>query len=61
VVSFDYIDGVVSDIHVDRSSGSHDLDEAAVRAVQRAVLPSEPAELAGLSHFVVHLVFDLGG
>jgi TonB family protein len=61
VVSFDYVDGVVSDIHVDRSSGSHELDEAAVRAVQRAVLPPKPAELAGLSHFVFHLVFALGG
>ncbi|HEY3644337.1 MAG TPA: energy transducer TonB, partial [Gammaproteobacteria bacterium] len=61
VVSFDYSDGVVSDIHVDKSSGSHDLDKAAIEAVQRAVLPAKPAELAGLKHFVFDLVFDLGG
>ena len=61
VVSFDYVDGVVSGIHVDRSSGSSELDAAAVQAVQRAVLPPKPAQLAGLDHFVFHLVFDLGG
>lgn len=59
VVSFDYLDGVASNIHVDRSSGSHELDAAAVEAVQRAVLPSKPAELAGLTHFIFHLEFSL--
>ena len=61
VVSFDYADGVVSGIRVDRSSGSRDLDKAAVDAVQRAVLPAKPAELAGLGHFTFTLVFGLGG
>ena len=60
VVSFDYVDGVVSGIHVDRSSGYSELDAAAVQAVQRAVLPTKPAQLAGLNRFVFHLVFDLG-
>lgn len=59
-VSFDYVGGVVSNIHVDRSSGSHELDSAAIQAVQKAVLPPKPAELAGLNHFVFTLVFDLG-
>ena len=55
VVSFDYVDGVVSGIRVDKSSGTHELDEAAMQAVQRVVLPSKPAELAGLDHFVLTL------
>ncbi|HEX7966206.1 MAG TPA: TonB family protein [Gammaproteobacteria bacterium] len=59
VVSFDYVDGVVSNIHVDRSSGSRELDQAAVEAVRKATLPSKPAELAGLRHFVFTLVFNL--
>lgn len=60
VISFDYVDGVVSNIRVDRSSGSHELDQAAMQAVQRAVLPPKPAELSGLDHFVFTLAFDLG-
>lgn len=59
VVSFDYVNGVVSNIRVDRSSGSRELDRAAVQAVQRATLPPEPAELVGLNHFEFTLVFDL--
>jgi TonB family protein len=60
VISFDYVDGVVSNIQVDRSSGSHELDEAAIQAVQRAALPTKPMELAGLNHFVFTLAFNLG-
>lgn len=60
VISFDYVDGVVTNIRVDRSSGSHELDQAAMQAVQRAVLPPKPAELSGLDHFVFTLAFDLG-
>lgn len=60
VVSFDYVDGAVSNIRVDRSSGFHDLDAAAVEAVQRAVLPPKPAELTALDHFVFQLEFSLG-
>jgi periplasmic protein TonB len=59
-VAFDYVDGVVSDVHVVRSSGSYELDQAAMRAVQQAVLPPKPAELAGLDHYVFTLAFDLG-
>lgn len=61
VVSFDYVGGAVSNIHVDKSSGSPELDEAAVQAVQRAVLPPKPAELVNVTRFVFHLEFDLGG
>lgn len=61
VVSFDYVGGAVSNIHVDKSSGFHDLDAAAVQAVQRAVLPPKPAELVNVIRFVFHLEFDLGG
>jgi len=60
VVSFDYVGGVVSDVHVDRSSGSRELDQAAIQAVRNAALPPKPAELAGLDHFVFTLVFTLG-
>jgi periplasmic protein TonB len=59
VISFDYVDGVVSDVHVVRSSGSYELDQAAMQAVQRAALPPKPAELSGLDHYVFTLVFDL--
>jgi protein TonB len=61
VVSFDYVNGVVSNIHVDKGSGSRALDKAAVAAVQKAALPPKPAELAGVSHFVFHIAFTLGG
>ena len=58
VVSFDYADGVVSNIQVDKSSGSAELDAAAMQAVQRAALPPKPVELSNLTHFVVILTFD---
>jgi len=61
VVSFDYVNGVVSNIHVDRSSGSRSLDKAAMNAVQKAAMPPKPAELAGVAHFVFHIAFTLGG
>ena len=60
VVSFDYVNGVVSNIKVDRGSGSRALDRAAMTAVQKAQLPAKPAELAGIAHFVFHVAFDLG-
>jgi protein TonB len=60
VVSFDYVDGMISNIRVDKSSGSHELDNAAVQAVQKAALPPKPTELASLDHFVFHLVFNVG-
>jgi TonB family protein len=59
MISFDYVDGVVSDVHVVKSSGSHELDQAAIQAVQRAALPPKPDELRGLDHFVFTLAFDL--
>lgn len=60
-VSFDYINGVVSNIKIDKGSGARKLDKAAMDAVQKAVLPPKPAELAGVNHFVVVLNFTLGG
>ena len=61
VVSFDYVNGAVSNIRVERSSGSHELDQAAIDAVKKAALPMKPAELARLTHFEFTLLFDLGG
>ena len=60
VVSFDYAEGVVSNIRVDQPSGTQALDDAAVEAVEKATLPAKPAELANLTHFVVILTFDIG-
>ncbi|HSN17827.1 MAG TPA: TonB family protein [Gammaproteobacteria bacterium] len=60
VVSFDYVDGVVSNLRVDKSTGFGVLDQAAIEAVKKAVLPAKPAELSGLTHFVFELTFDLG-
>ncbi|HEY1992695.1 MAG TPA: energy transducer TonB [Gammaproteobacteria bacterium] len=59
-VSFDYVNGVVSNVHVDKSSGARSLDKAAMQAVQRAAMPPKPAELAGTSHFVILVSFNLG-
>jgi protein TonB len=60
-VSFDYVNGVVSNIKIEKGSGARKLDRSAMDAVQRAVLPPKPAELAGINHFVVVLNFTLGG
>ena len=62
VVSFDYLDGQVSNIHVDRSSGARPLDRAAMDAVARARYPMPPPQFAGQTiHPVITLVFNLGG
>ena len=60
-VSFDYINGVVSNIHVDKSSGSRSIDRSAMAAVQKAALPPKPAELAGVNHFAITINYSLGG
>lgn len=59
-VSFDYVGGIVSNVRVDQSSGDRRLDDAAMQAVQRAAMPPKPAELAGTSHFVILVSFELG-
>ncbi len=59
-VSFDYINGVVSNIKVDRGSGSRAIDRSAMTAVAKAAMPPKPAELAGTAHFVVLLNYTLG-
>ena len=60
-ISFDYINGVVSNVKVDRSSGSRALDRAAMTATQKAQMPPKPAELTGINHYVFQINFDLGG
>lgn len=62
-VGFDYINGVVSNIKVLRSSGSRSLDRGAMEAVQTAQLPPKPPDLAGLNlnHFVITVQYQLGG
>ena len=60
-ISFDYVNGVVSNIKVERSSGSRALDRAAMQAVQKAAMPPKPAELAGISHFSIPVDFNLNG
>lgn len=61
VVSFDYVNGIVSNIKIVKSSGSRSLDKAAMAAVQKAALPPKPAELAGNNNFTFHVAFNLGG
>jgi protein TonB len=60
-VSFDYINGVVSNIHVDRSSGSRSIDRSAMQAVQKAAMPPKPAEIAGQNRFSLVIEYTLGG
>ena len=59
-VSFDYVGGVVSNVHVDKGSGSRAIDRSAMNAVNKAVMPPKPAELAGVNHFVVLINYSLG-
>ena len=59
-VSFDYVGGVVSNVHVEKSSGYHSIDGSAMQAVQRAALPPKPAEVVGQTHFAVTLDYTLG-
>ena len=60
-MSFDYVNGVVSNVHIDKSSGERSLDRSALAAVQKAQMPPKPAELAGINHFVIVISFNLGG
>ncbi|HEV7164925.1 MAG TPA: energy transducer TonB [Gammaproteobacteria bacterium] len=59
-VSFDFVNGVVSNVKVDRGSGSRAIDRSAMTAVIKAAMPAKPAELAGISHFVILLDYTLG-
>ena len=47
LVGFEFQDGRVSAIHVLQSSGSDQLDAAALRAVREAYCPPPPPKLAG--------------
>lgn len=61
VVSFDYLDGVASNITIDRSSGYKPLDDASVKAVAEATLPRAPAWLGTDSlHMQVVICYSLG-
>ncbi|ALS61810.1 TonB family protein [Pandoraea norimbergensis] len=58
-VEFAYRDGVVSNVHVSRPGRVATLDQAAVAAVQHAVMPPPPPNLAGtLSTFKVRVIFN---
>lgn len=59
-VSFDCTGHVPQNVHVDESSGSSLLDEAALTAVRDSTFPKLPPELAGVKHFVLKIVFSLG-
>ncbi len=59
-VSFDYVNGVVSNVKVVKSSGSRAIDKSAVQAVQKAAMPPKPAELAGQSSFTIEVSYSLG-
>lgn len=62
IVSFDYHDGTVTNIRVDRSSGDRSLDRAAMDAVHNAHYPAPPPQFAGQTiHPVITVVFSLGG
>ncbi|MGE5624747.1 MAG: TonB family protein [Bacillota bacterium] len=60
-VSFDY-DGQngAKNVKIERSSGSKDIDQAAVNAVVNADLPPLPSALKDAHHFVVAIMFSLG-
>lgn len=58
-VSFDYVNGQVTNVKVDKSSGSRSLDKEAIRDVQRAQFPPKPAELVNITHFVFLINFSL--
>ncbi len=61
-VSFDYHDGKVSNIRIDRSSGDRSLDRAAMDAVNNAHYPPPPSQFVGQTiHPVITVVFTLGG
>ena len=61
-VSYDYLDGKVSNVKVVKSSGTRSLDHAAVSAVEKANYPLPPAGLAGkLLHLTIGLNYNLGG
>lgn len=60
LVAFDYEDRRVSQVRVAQSSGSAELDRAALAAVQGAEFPPPPGELAGRTlHFDVWVRFFL--
>lgn len=60
-VSFDYVNGQVSNVKIDKGSGTRSLDRSALQAVLKATLPPKPAELVNIAHFVVVLDYQLGG
>lgn len=62
VISLDYLDGMISNVAVIRSSGSHSLDKASVNAVMKAVVPPPPASYAGKTlHLEPEFCYSLHG
>lgn len=62
IVSFDYLNGKVSNVQIQNSSGSKTLDRAALDAVNRAVYPAPPPSLTGHTfHFRIPITYGLGG
>jgi protein TonB len=60
LVAFDYQDGVASGARVAQSSGSDELDQAALAAVRSATFPRPPKDLAGTTlRFDVWVRFHL--
>ena len=59
-VSFDYVNGVVSNVKIDKGSGARSLDKSAMNAVNKALMPPKPADLAGVNHFTIVVNFSLG-
>jgi protein TonB len=59
-LGFDYQDGRITHQHVVRSSGRELLDRAALEALQNAVFPAPPKELAGHTmNLEILVVFSL--
>lgn len=62
LVSFDYLNGKVSNVQIQNSSGSKILDSAALEAVASAIYPAAPSNLTKHTfHFTVPLRYGLGG
>ncbi len=61
-VGFDYYDGQVSNIRIDRSSGDRALDRAAMDAVARARYPQPPPQFQDQTlHLTIPVAFSLPG
>lgn len=61
-LDFDYLDGKVANITVAKSSNNRDLDQASLRAVERARYPAPPpADTGKTLHMEVIVCYSLNG